>query len=56
VQLSGFSVWSEPVPIEDAVCGIRALLNLSDNKPRADSVTSAGRDEVALSGCDFDFV
>jgi ammonia channel protein AmtB len=45
VQVTWFSVESEAVPVEDAVGGVRVLLDFVDEETRADGVEAAGGDE-----------
>ena len=56
VEFAGFAVEAGAVPIEDAVGGVRVLLDLVDEESCADGVEAAGGDEDGFAGFGSDGV
>lgn len=50
VELAGFAVEAVAVPIEDAVGGVRVLLDFVDEEAGTDGVEAAGGDEDGVAG------
>ena len=56
MELAGFPVQADSVPVEHSVGGVAVLLDLEDDEAFADGVESAAGDEEAVAGLGFDDV